>query len=155
MDNFGIAGIVPFIAAMFFLIWQEDAVIPLIGGLVLGGIMLSRFNPLLGLFNTAGDLILGSLLVPKNIILLVMIGEVIILFSWLNRCGYIHRFFSRIEKKIGSKDRLEQILLLSSLFIFIDRHLSCLLAGTFTKPLAERKSLSPLKHAYLLNTVSS
>ncbi len=155
MDNFGIATVIPFAAALFFLIWKEDAMLPLIGGLVLGGIMLSRFNPLLGLYSTAGELIFESLLSVRNIFIFSLTIEVLILFSLLNRYGYIRVFTDRIGKWLHSIDRLEITIFLSSLFIFIDRHLSSLLAGIFTKPLAERRGLSPLKHAYLLNTVSS
>ena len=155
MDSFGIATIIPFAAAMFFLIWQEDIILPLLGGLVLGGFMLSRFNPLLGLYNVAGELIFESLLNSRNIVILAVTVQALILFSLLNRFGYIHTFMRKIERWIDSTDKLEITIFLSSLSIFIDRHLSSLLAGIFTKPLAERRALSPLNHAYILNTVSS
>ena len=155
MDSFGIATIIPFAAAMFFLIWQEDVILPLLGGLVLGGFMLSRFNPLFGLYTVAGELIFASLLNSRNISILAVIVEALILFTLLNRFGYMHAFTKKIERWIDSSDKLEITILLSSLLIFIDRHLSSLLAGIFTKPLAARRGLSPLKQGYILNTVSS
>jgi Na+/H+ antiporter NhaC len=155
MDSFGIVSIIPFAAAMFFLIWQEDIILPILGGLVLGGFMLSRFNPLLGLYTVGGELIFESLLNSRNITILAMTAAALILFALLNRFGYMLAFVKRIERWIDSGNKLEITILLSSLLIFIDRHLSSLLAGMFTKPLASRQRLSPLKHAYLLNTISS
>lgn len=155
MNSFGIATIVPFVIAISILLWQEDVIVPLLGGLVIGGIMLSKFNPLVGLYSTASDLVLGSLLNARNLILIVIIGEVLILFSLLSRYGYINSFTKKVARKLQSLDKLEITVFASSLLVFIDRHLSTLLAGIFTKPLVEKKSLSPLKHAYLLNTVSS
>jgi Na+/H+ antiporter NhaC len=155
MSSLAIATVFPFVIAIFILLWKEDVTIPLVGGLVLGGIILSKFNPLLGLYSTARDLILGSLLNDRNIILLGIIVEVLVLFTLLNRYGYINVFTKKTSSRLQSSNQLEVVVFLSSLFVFIDRHLSSLLAGVFTKPMAEKKTLSPLKHAYLLNTVSS
>jgi Na+/H+ antiporter NhaC len=155
MNNLGIATVFPFAIAIFVLLWQEDVKISLLGGLVLGGFILSKFNPLLGLYSTASDLVLGSLLNARNIILIGIIVGVLVLFSLLDRYGYINVFTKKATAGLKSSDQLEVIVYLSSLLVFIDRHLSSLLVGAFTKPMAEKKSLSPLKHAYLLNTVSS
>jgi Na+/H+ antiporter NhaC len=153
--DFGGATIVPFAVAIFLLLWQEDVLLPLLAGLLIGGIMLAKFNPLLGLYKTAGDLILGSMLGVQNIILLIIIAEVLILYAFLNRYGFINTFTKKTGKRLQTREKLETTVFLSSLFIFIDRHLSTLLAGIFTKPLIEKRPISPLKHAYLLNTVSS
>jgi Na+/H+ antiporter NhaC len=155
LDSFGIIGLLPFLIALFFLVWQEDVIIPMIGGLILGAIILSKFNPLLGLFQTAGELVLGALFNSLNILVLALIVLGLILFTLLNRCGYVHAFMEQIERKIRNRELLEIIIFLSSLLIFIDRHLSSLLTGIFTKPLARRKKLTAFKHAYILNTVSS
>ena len=155
MDSFGIVTIIPFAAAMFFLIWQEDTILPLLGGLVIGGFMLSRFNPLLGLYSVAGELIFGSLLNSRNLSILALIVAALILFTLLNRYGYMHAFYRKVERWIDTSEKAEITILLSSFLIFIDRYLSSLLAGIFTKPLASRRGLSPLKHAYILNTVST
>ena len=155
MNSFGIVTIIPFAAAMFFLIWQEDTILPLLGGLVIGGFMLSRFNPHLGLYSVAGELIFGSLQDSRNISILALTVGALVLFTLLNRYGYMHAFYRKIERWIDSSEKAEITILLSSLLIFIDRYLSSLLAGIFTKPLASRRDLSPLKHAYILNTVSS
>jgi Na+/H+ antiporter NhaC len=149
------ATIIPFAAAIFFLLWREDVILPPIGGLVLGGFMLSRFNPILGLYTVGGELIFESLLNSRNISILAITIAALILFTLLNRFGYMHAFIGKIERFIDTRDKLEITILLSSLLLFIDRHLSALLAGIFTRPLAERRNYSPLKHAYILNTVSS
>jgi Na+/H+ antiporter NhaC len=155
VNSFGIVTVVPFVIGIGIILWQEEVLIPLLGALVLGGIMLSKFNPLLGLYNTAGDLILGSLLNVRNIVLIIVIGEVLVLYAVLNRYGFINVFSKKIGRKIRTASSLEIAVFSSSLLVFIDRHLSTLLVGVFSKPLVEKKSLSPIKHAYLLSAVSS
>ena len=92
MDSFGIVTIIPFVAAMFFLIWQEDTILPLLGGLILGGFMLSRFNPLLGLYTVASELIFESLLNSRNISILAVIVAALILFTLLKKNPPMDRF---------------------------------------------------------------
>jgi len=145
----------PFILALFFLLWQQDIIFPIIGGLIIGSILLSRFNPLLGFFHTAGDIIIIALTDSSNLLTIVLIVECLILFALLNKCGFISTFTRELSKKSFTKNTLESIIFFSSLALFIDRYFSTIFTGIFTRPFAERKKLSPYKHAYLLNTVSS
>ncbi|NIQ17568.1 MAG: hypothetical protein GTN43_02020, partial [Candidatus Aenigmarchaeota archaeon] len=97
MDSFGIIGLLPFLIALFFLIWKEDVIIPMMGGLILGAIILSKFNPLLGLFQTAGELVLGALFNSLNILVIALVVLGLILFTLLDRCGYVQAFTEQVE----------------------------------------------------------
>ncbi len=155
MDNFGFSALLPFIISIFFLIWKDDVIFPLIGGLFLGSILLSKFNPFLGFLNITGILIADAVTNNLNIFIIVMIVEVLLLFSLLSRGGFIHTFRKTLSKKKLTRNRLEYIISLSNLALFIDRHFSALMSGVFTKPFANQKRLSPEKHSYLVNTISS
>jgi Na+/H+ antiporter NhaC len=151
----GLITLIPFVAGIFFLIWQEDVIFPIVGALFLGSIIASKFNLYFGFINTAGNIIAGALTNNANIYTIIIIAESLLLFSILNRAGFIHSARKDLSKKNLTKNRLEIIILLSNLALFIDRRLSAILTGIFSKPFAENKNLSPEKHAYLLNTVSS
>lgn len=155
MENFGFAFLLPFILSIFFLIWQEDVIFPTIGGLFLGSILISKFNPFLGFLNITGVLIRNALTDNLNIFTILIITEGLLLFSLLNRSGFINTLRKEFSNKSLTKNRLEYIISLSTFVLFIDRYFSSLLVGIFSKPFAEKKKLSPVKHAYILNTVSS
>ena len=155
MENPGLITLLPFIVGIFFLIWQEDVIFPLIGGLFIGSIIVSRFNLFFGFINTAGDFIVNALTKNTNIFSVILIAECLLFFSILNRTGFINTVKKKLSRKNLSRNRLEYIVVLSNLALFIDRNLSTLLVGIFSRPFARDKKLAPVKHAYLLNTVPS
>ncbi len=155
MESFGLLGLLPFILAIFFLMWQRDVIFPIIGSLIIGSIILSRFNPLLGFFHTAGSIAGTAFTDNTNILVLLIIGEALLFFSLLNRSGFIHAFTKKLSNNKLTKGILEAVVLVSGLVVCIDRYLAVLLIGVFSRPFAERKKLSSLKHAYILNTSTS
>jgi Na+/H+ antiporter NhaC len=155
LEGLGLISLLPFILSIFFLIWQKDNIFPLLGGLFLGSILVSQFNPFYGFINTAGVFIVNALTDKINILTILLIAEGLIFFTLLNRCGYLNTLRKEFLKKNVSLNRFEHILFLSNIVLFIDRNLSAFLIGIFSRPLAEKKRLSATKHAYLLNTVSS
>ncbi len=155
MESFGLLGLLPFVLAIFVLLWKRDIVFPIIGSLIIGSILLSRFNPLLGFFHTAGSIVGAALTESGNILAIIIIGEVILFFSLLNRSGYIHTFTKKLANNNFTKAILEAVVLASGVIVCIDRYLAVMLVGAFSHPFAEQKKLSPLKHAYILNTATS
>jgi Na+/H+ antiporter NhaC len=155
VGNFGLVSALPFVLALFFLVWKEDLVFPILGGLFIGSIVASKFNPYYGFINTFGVFVNGALLENTNILTLIIVVEVLVLFSLLSVSGALSAFTKTLAKRLAEKNRLEIAVSVSCAVLFVDRHLSCLLAGVFTKPFAEKRKLHPLKHSYLLNTVTS
>jgi len=155
LENFGLLGLLPFVLAIFFLLWQRDVIFPIIGSLIIGSILLSRFNPLLGFFHTAGGIIGTALSESSSILVIITIGEVILFFSLLNRSGFIHTFTKKLANNNFTKTILEAVILASGIIVCIDRYLAVMLVGAFSRPFSERKKLSPMKHAYILNTATS
>ncbi len=155
MVSFGLLGLLPFVLAIFFLLWRRDVIFPIIGSLIIGSIILSRFNPLLGFFHTAGSIAGTALTESSNILVLIIIGEAVLFFSLLNQSGFIHAFTKKLANNNFTKVILETVVLVSGVIVCIDRYLAVLLIGVFSRPFAERKKLSSLKHAYILNTSTS
>lgn len=155
MDFSGILVLLPFVISIFFLLLKEDTIFPILGGLFLGSIIISRFNPFQGLLNTAGLLLIKALTSIENILIIILIAEVIILYLLLNKSGFIHTLLDQFSKREFLKNRLEHFIFLANCALFIDRNLSTLFLGIFSKPLAEKKQLHPARHAYLLNATSS
>ncbi len=155
MGNFGLVSALPFALALFFLVWKEDLIFPVLGGLFIGSIIASKFNPYYGFINTFGVFVSGALLDNTNILTVLIVVEVLVLFSLLSVNGMLSAFTKTLAKRLSGKNRLEIAVTVSSAVLFIDRHLSSLLVGVFTKPFAEKRKLHPLKHSYFLNTVTS
>jgi Na+/H+ antiporter NhaC len=148
-------GLLPFVLALFFLLKYRDNIFPLIGALVIGAIFISRFNPLLGIFHSAGETIFETLSDTNTVLILLIVVEVLVLFTWISRRGYLGSF---VQWTTGGKlppKKLESIVLSSAAVVFIDRHLCATLAGLFTRPFAERHALSPPRHGYFINTAAS
>jgi Na+/H+ antiporter NhaC len=155
VGDFGLISALPFALALFFLIWKEDLVFPVLGGLFIGSIIASKFNPYNGFINTFGALVNSALFENTNILTLVIVAEILILFSLLGVNGTLSAVTKTLAKRLVEKNRLEIAIAVSNAVVFIDRHLSSLLVGVFTKPFVEKKKLHPLKHSYLLNAVTS
>jgi len=155
LDSFGFLAAIPFVLSVFFVLWQEDVIFPLLGGLFIGSIIFSKFNPVFGFLNITDVFIVNALTDNLNVFVLFIIAEGVLLFSLLNRGGYLSTIRKEIIKKRLSTDRLQHFISLSTVLLFIDRYLASLLVGLFSKPFAEKKKLSPEKHAFLLNTLSS
>jgi Na+/H+ antiporter NhaC len=155
MDSFGLLSLLPFILALFLVLRCQHTLIPLVGALVIGSILLARFNPLLGLFQTAGEMLFGALRDTTTVLIVLMVAEALILYTLLDRRGYIAHFVHWACGRALSLKKLESFILGSAAAVFVDRVLAVLLAGIFTRPLAERKNLSPHRHAFILNTASS
>ena len=155
MGNFGLISALPFALALFFLVWKEDLIFPILGGLFIGSIIASKFNPYYGFINTLGVFVDSALFENSNILTLVIVAEILILFSLLSVNGTLSAFTKTLAKRLAGKNSLEIAVTVSSAAVFIDRQLSSLIVGVFTKPIAEKKKLHPLKHSYFLNTVTS
>lgn len=153
MQNLGIITLLPFALSIFFLLWKQDVIFPVIGGLFLGAVLASRFNLLFGFFNTSKTFIVQALTEETNILTLCIVLESLILFWILNRSGYLYALKREVSKKRHLKNRIEYTIFFANLTLFFDRNLSTLLVGIFSKPFTDKKQLTPVKHAYLLNTI--
>jgi tetracycline resistance efflux pump len=155
LDNFGVVALLPFILSIFFLLWKQDVILSLLGGLFLGAVLVFQFNPLVGFINISGSVISNTLTNAENIYLLIMISESIILFSLLEKSGFLLSL-RKLFTRWGKNDmRLQYLLFVSSSALFVERNLSALLIGIFSKPFVDSKSISTCKHAYLINTVGA
>jgi Na+/H+ antiporter NhaC len=155
LEPFGFLAAVPFILALVFVFWQEDVIFPLLGGLFIGSIIFSKFNPFFGFLNITDVFIVSALTDNTDIFVLFIIAEGVLLFSLLNRGGYLNSIRREYAKKGLTTGLLQYIIALAGALVFVDRYLSSLLVGLFSKPFAEKKKLPPEKHAFILNTLSS
>lgn len=172
MENHAIIALLPFVLAIFFALWQKDVVFPLLGGLFIGSFIASKFNPLFGFLNTAGTFIAGALSENFHVMTLLIIAEGIVLFTILNANGFITGFMETLPARFWNRTSLEITAALSSIVLFIDRHLGALLVGIFTRPLSltassgdgsengqktspEKERLASERLSYLINTASS
>ncbi|MFW6138814.1 MAG: Na+/H+ antiporter NhaC family protein [Spirochaetota bacterium] len=155
MDSFGIIAIIPFVLSLFFLIWQKEAIFPIIGGLFIGCLLLQRLNPVSGFLNVSREIITATFLKNTNILTVIVIAEVLLLFYILDKSRFIRPILQKYTQGRLATNKLESIITLSTVLFFIDRNLCAMLVGTFSRPFADKKRLAPVKHAYLLNTASS
>jgi Na+/H+ antiporter NhaC len=153
LGNFGIIALLPFIISICFLLWKQDVLLPLLGGLFVGAIIVSRFNPLVGFLSIAGNILTATLTDPSGIYLLIIIAESIVFFSLLERCGFfesLKKIFAGWNKKEG---KIQYLIMAFSGALFVERNLSALIVGLFSRPFVNSKHITPCKQAYLINTV--
>jgi len=155
LSNYGLLGLIPFIIGLFFILWQEDTILSITGSLIIGSVILTGFNPILGFLNTASDIILKALLNIKNVLTIATVFEIILLFHILNESGFIYSIKNHHSEKWLTKNRLESLILISTIFLFIDRYFATALIGIFSRPIVKKIRLVNEKHAYILNTVTS
>ncbi|MBN2323287.1 MAG: hypothetical protein JXQ30_06100 [Spirochaetes bacterium] len=153
MGNFGIIALFPFIISICFLLWKQDVLLPLLFGLFAGAIIVSRFNPLTGFLSIPGNILTAALTDPSGIYLLIIISESIVFFSLMERSGFfesLKKLFAGWKKREGG---IQYLLTASSCALFVERNLSALIVGLFSRPFLNSKHITPCKHAYLINTV--
>jgi len=146
--------LLPFALGIFFLLWQEDTIFPLLGCIFLGSLIASRFSPFHGFINIP-MLFISDVLTSRNIMLTIfMFTEGIILFTLITKYGIFSFIIKNLSRKLNSQ-KLSFFISLANVLTFIDRNFSALLVGLFSRPFADKMKLSREKHSYIINTFSS
>ena len=154
--EFGWLSVVPPIFAILLAIKTRQVFLSLFLGIVVGWIIISHGNILIGIelsiqsiiavFKDAGN--------TQVIIFCAMVGALI---SLTQANGGVQGFVDLIQKKniVTSRKRATVFSFFVGCIVFIESSISCLVTGTIFHPIYERFKISREKLAYICDTTSS
>ena len=154
--EFGWLSVVPPIFAILLAIKTRQVFLSLFLGIVVGWIIISHGNILIGIelsiqsiiavFKDAGN--------TKVIIFCALVGALI---SLTQANGGVQGFVDLIQKKniVTSRKRATIFSFIVGCIVFIESSISCLVTGTIFHPIYERFKISREKLAYICDTTSS
>ena len=154
--EFGWLSVVPPIFAILLAIKTRQVFLSLFLGIVVGWIIISHGNILIGIelsiqsiiavFKDAGN--------TQVIIFCAMVGALI---SLTQANGGVQGFVDLIQKKniVISRKRATVFSFFVGCIVFIESSISCLVTGTIFHPIYERFKISREKLAYICDTTSS
>ena len=163
MESYGWVSILPPLLSIFMAIRTKEVVSSILLGLLLGGVIVENYNPLLGFENMINSLISvfedpGS---TKVVVYTLLIGAVLKLVEQGGgTLGLLNWVKIRFEQghdgnNKESDRRFEWYAMLTGVLIFIETNISILTTGNIFKPLFDRFGLSRSKLAYILDSTSS
>ena len=154
--EFGWLSVVPPIFAILLAIKTRQVFLSLFLGIVVGWIIISHGNILIGIelsiqsiidvFKDAGN--------TRVIIFCALVGALI---SLTQANGGVQGFVDLIQKKniVTSRKRATVFSFFIGCIVFIESSISCLVTGTIFHPIYERFKISREKLAYICDTTSS
>ena len=154
--EYGWLSVIPPIFAILLAIKTRQVFLSLFLGIVVGWIIISHGNILIGIelsiqsiiavFKDAGN--------TKVIIFCALVGALI---SLTQANGGVQGFVDLIQKKniVTSRKRATIFSFIVGCIVFIESSISCLVTGTIFHPIYERFKISREKLAYICDTTSS
>ena len=154
--DYGWLSLLPPLIAIILAIKTRQVFLSLFLGIVVGWVILSKGNILIGLENSIQSIIdvfkdAGN---TRVIIFCALVGALI---SLTQANGGVQGFVDFIQKKniVTSRRRATVLSFLVGCFVFVESSISCLVTGTIFHPIFEKFKISREKLAYICDTTSS
>jgi len=163
MEHFGFWSVLPPVVAIAMAIRTRQVILSLLTGLLLGWIIINRWNPMTGLLDT----IEGIVDVFKNesstqtILFTLFIGSLI---AFIQKSGGVEGFIKRVTGNIDAgtgtnsgflRVRIQLLAAITGLVIFVESNISVLTVGAIYRPLTDKLRISREKLAYLADSTSA
>ena len=155
MDDFGILALLPPILAIVMAMVTRQTVLSLFTGVCIGAVMMSGWNPLLGLINVIGEYIIPNMGDSWNasvLLLLIFIGPFALT---LERGGGATAFADSLTHKVTTKKQGNILSWLGGVAIFFSDSSNPVIVGPVFKPITDRLKISREKLAYTLDSTSA
>lgn len=156
MDTPNALSLLPSLLAIALAIASRQVIISLMAGIWLGYCLLLSVNPLNGLA-VAVEGIIGVLSDDGNtkvIIFTLMVGG---LLATMEGSGGVKGFIALLENRrwVNSPKRAQFMAWFIGIVIFVESNITLLVAGSVSRPLFDRFSISREKLAYLIDSTSA
>ncbi|MFQ6617818.1 MAG: Na+/H+ antiporter NhaC family protein [Fidelibacterota bacterium] len=156
MGDVGWLSVLPPLIAIFLAIWTKQVYLSLFAGIWLGWIILSSWNPLVGLEKALEALIkvFESGSNTKVILFSALVGALII---FTQRSGGVDGFVNWITSRNLVRGRRSAGLLawFIGMVIFVESSITCLVTGAIARPIFDRYRISREKLAYIIDSTSA
>ena len=148
--------VLPPILAIILAIWTKQVILSLFAGIWMGYMVLSGFNPIVGV--TAGlDGIINVFTDPGDTRVLVFTLLIGSLIATIEHTGGVRGFVHFLETRrwVHNGVRAQILAWATGLVIFIESNITLLVAGSVSRPLFDRYKVSREKLAYLIDATSA
>jgi len=156
MEEPSALSLLPPVLAIALAIISRQVIISLVAGIWLGHCLLLAVNPVSGLAAAIEGIIavLSDSGNAKVIIFTLMVGG---LLATMEASGGVRGFIALLENRrwVNSPKRAQFMAWVIGIVIFVESNITLLVAGTVSRPLFDRFSLSREKLAYLIDSTSA
>ena len=161
--SYGFLSILPPVIAIIIAIRSKQVYVSLMLGIFLGWLIISGWNPWVGLVNTV-DALVNVFTEPwqtRTIIFSALVGALILL---VQTSGGVQGFVNSMEKFLNKLDnknpetkrKLVQILAwLTGIIVFVETSISSLTVGTIFRPIFDKLKIPREKLAYIADSSSA
>jgi tetracycline resistance efflux pump len=158
MTDLGFLSILPPILAIGLSIRTKQVIPSLIVGLLFGWLILSDWNPLIGVLSTVNALVnvFASAGNTRTILFTLLIGALIHLVKKSGGIlGFVKSIKTKIDQSKNPKSKLQVYAALTGFLIFIESNISILTVGTVFQSLFKKYGISKVKLAYIADSSSA
>lgn len=131
MKDFGILSLLPPIVAIVMAFATKQTILSLFAGVFIGSLMLSGWNPLLGLINTIGDFMLPTMGDEWNqsiVLMMIFIGGLSLM---LERGGGANAFAEILTTKVKTRKQGRILSWLGGVAVFFSDSTNPVLQGQY------------------------
>ncbi len=144
---------VPPLVAIALALITKEVYSSLFIGILLGGLLVSNWNPVGALDNIVNEGIIGAVSGTAGIfIFLVILGAIVAL---INASGGSAAFGRWAAKNIKSRVGAMFATFILGILIFIDDYFNCLTVGSVMRPVTDSHKISRAKFAYLIDATAA
>lgn len=155
MKDFGILSLLPPIVAIVMAFATKQTILSLFAGVFIGSLMLSGWNPLLGLINTIGDFMLPTMGDEWNqsiVLMMIFIGGLSLM---LERGGGANAFAEILTTKVKTRKQGRILSWLGGVAVFFSDSTNPVLVGPIFRPITDHLKISREKLAYTVDSTSA
>ena len=149
--NYGIFCVIPILVILVIALWKKDTFLSIIGGVLIGLLMIAKFNPLvtIGLFL---DVFYSTACDSGNVWVLLVCALFGALVALMTESGGVLGFSTWAKKFLKTRKSTLIGTWILGIIVFVDDYLNCLAVGAAVKPLADEQKISREMIAYIINS---
>ncbi len=147
--------LLPAIIAIALALITKEVYSSLFVGILVGGLLYSRFNFEGTLQHVFSDGIVGSLSDSYNVGILVFLVVLGTLVSMMNKAGGSAAFGRWASEHIRTRAGAQLATIGLGVLIFIDDYFNCLTVGSVMRPVSDKHNISRAKLAYLIDATAA
>ena len=150
-----IMALLPALVAIVLALITKEVYSSLFVGIVVGGLLYAKGNPVGALEHVFGEGIIKQLSEPSNVGILVFLVFLGIIVALMNKAGGSAAFGNWASEHVHSRVGAQLATIGLGVLIFIDDYFNCLTVGSVMRPVTDRQNISRAKLAYLIDATAA
>lgn len=153
--------LLPSLVAILLALVTKDALLSLLAGVVVGGVLLGMPSPLAMLQAIVGDGsgnglgLIGTIADASNAGLLLFPVLIGIMLALMERSGAAGSFGTWVTERVRTRQSSQLACSLLGCLLFVDDYFSCLVCGAVMRPVTQRTRVSRAKLAFLIDATAA